>query len=87
MELWKELYTLKGEPIYLMNRSKSFRENIEPLLRRNRLFKAGSPYISKDINPQGKGDFVIANKPVHIHAMGILTKQISYEDVVKKCSY
>jgi len=55
------------------------------LIRRNRFFYAGSPYISKDINPKGKGDFVIANKPVDLHAMGILTDQISYADVVKKC--
>jgi len=55
------------------------------LIRRNRFFKAGNPYISKDINPEGKGNFVIANKPVDLHAMGILTNQITYADVVKKC--
>jgi len=56
------------------------------LLRRNRFFKAGNPYISKDINPEGKGDFLIANKPADIHAMGILTKHTSYADVVKMCT-
>jgi len=55
------------------------------LLQRNRFFKAGSPYLSKDINPRGKGDFLIANKPVELHAIGILTKQVSYDDIVKMC--
>jgi len=55
------------------------------LIRRNRFFQAGNPYISNDINPEGKGNFEIANKPVDLHAMGILTKQITYADVVKKC--
>jgi len=52
---------------------------------RNRFFKAESLYISKDINPKGKEDFIIANKPADIHAIGILTKQTSYADVVKMC--
>lgn len=51
-----------------------FNQDIQPLIRRNRFFKVGAPYISKDINSKGKGDFVIANKPVDVHAMGILTQ-------------
>lgn len=84
-DVWEELYRLEGQPIYLMNKTRQYCEAIKPLLQRNRFFRAGEPYISKDINPQGKGDFLIANKPIDIHVMGILTKQISYEEVLKKC--
>lgn len=68
-----------------MNKPKEYYDDLQPLLRRNRIFIAGTPYISKDIKPEEMGDFVIANKPADIHAMGIFTKQISYKDIVKKC--
>lgn len=83
--VWKKLYSLKGEQIYLKQESMKFNKDIQPLIQRNRFFKVGQPYISKDISPEGKGDFLIANKPVYIHAMGILTKQTTYDDIVKKC--
>ncbi len=71
--IWKELYNLNSQPIYLKDKDEKFEQDIKDLLKHNRLFLASNAYLSNDIQPIPKYPFIKANRPAERLAMGYFT--------------